>query len=100
METAELERAQVTRDVTLALHERQHTRDVRTVLLAALTPLREAERLARITLDAGTRDITALLVARARRIATEERWLRAQADVHRADLRFGRAIGRIPWRQP
>ena len=54
METAELERAQVSRDVTLALHERQHTRDVRTVLQAALTPLREAERLARITLDAGS----------------------------------------------
>jgi outer membrane protein TolC len=100
LETVELEKAQLTRDVTMALHERQHTREVRAVLQTALAPLREAERLARITLDAGTRDITALLLARARRIATEERWIHALADVHRADLRYGRAIGRIPWRQP
>jgi outer membrane protein len=100
LKTEDLEKAQVTRDVAMALHERQHTREVRAVLQTALAPLREAERLARITLDAGTRDITALLLARARRIATEERWIRALANVHRADLRFGRVIGRIPWRQP
>ena len=99
LQTAELEKAQVTRDVKMALHERQHTRELRAVLKAALAPLHEAERLARITLDAGTHDITALLLARARRIATEERWIRALAAVHAADLRFGRALGRIPWRQ-
>lgn len=100
VQTEELEKAQVRRDVALALHERLHTRELRAVLLGALAPLREAERLARITLDAGTNDITALLLARARRLTTGERSIRAMADVYRADLRFGRAIGQIPWRQP
>ncbi|CAN5820851.1 hypothetical protein BH09MYX1_BH09MYX1_29920 [soil metagenome] len=97
-ETEATERARVEEDVRLALHERGHSREVRRTYLTAVTALREAERLARVELDVGTEGLTGLLFARARRVGADERLVRAYGDVLRADLRFGHAIGRIPWR--
>lgn len=99
-ESEATERKRIEEGVRLALHERVHTREVRATFLTAVAALREAERLARIELDVGTSGLTPVLLARSRRITTEERLVRAYADVIRADLRFGHAIGHIPWRTP
>lgn len=99
-ETEAAERARIEEAVKLAFHERSHSREVRKTLLAAVAALAEAERLARVQLDVGTEGWTLLLLTRGRRVAADERLVRAYADVLRADLRFGHAIGRIPWRLP
>jgi outer membrane protein TolC len=92
------ETARVEEAVRLALHERSHTREVRRTAQTAATAFAEAERLARAAVDTGTDALPVLLLARTRRIASDERLIRAFADVLRADLKFGHAIGRIPWR--
>ncbi len=99
-ETEATERARVEEAVRLALHERAHTREVRRAAITAAKAFAEAERLARVAIETGTESLPVLLLARSRRIVGDERLVKAYADVLRADLRFGHAIGRIPWRLP
>lgn len=89
-------RAQVARDLALAEHERLHTREVQQALRTRVVDsLREAVRLARSSYDAGTSDMTSLLVVRQRLIAAEEQLAHASAEVQRADIRYGTATGTL-----
>jgi cobalt-zinc-cadmium efflux system outer membrane protein len=82
------ESQEISRDVRLALHDREHWREVRDALSKeAVVPMREAVRLARVQYEAGTQDVSSVLVARQRLLQTEEQLARAQAEVQRADLR-------------
>lgn len=89
-------RAQVARDLALADHERLHTREVQQALRTRVVDsLREAVRLARSSYEAGTSDMTSLLVVRQRLIAAEEQLAHASAEVQRADIRYGAATGTL-----
>lgn len=96
---AEIERARlvVRKLVAIALHDRQHTREVRKKLLDdALEPLREAVRLAHVQYETGTQDLTAVLLTRQRLFTVEEQVVRACAAVHRADLAIFHLLGKAP----
>ncbi|AKU94019.1 Heavy metal RND efflux outer membrane protein, CzcC family [Labilithrix luteola] len=89
-------RAQVAHDLALAEHERLHTREVQAALRTRVVDsLREAVRLARSSYDAGTADMTSLLIVRQRLVAAEEQLARASAEVQRADIRYGTATGTL-----
>ncbi len=93
---AELEvaKAELARDVRAALHEREHAREVRDAIrTGAIEPMKEALRIARAQLDAGTREATTVLYARQRLLTTQEQLARAASDVQRADVRLERATG-------
>ena len=90
-------RAELGRESELALHDREHARELRDVLeRRSLPPMREALRLARAQVEAGTSDATLALLARSRLAQAEEAHTRACADVQRADLRVRRVAGRLP----
>jgi outer membrane protein TolC len=87
---------ELARDVALALHEREHTREVRTTLSTkVLASLRESVRLAGAGYQAGTQDATGFLLVRQRLVAAEEQLVRASADVQRADLHYALASGTL-----
>jgi cobalt-zinc-cadmium efflux system outer membrane protein len=89
-------RAELAREIRIALHEREHTREVLEALTTgALGPMREALRLSEAQLGAGTLDVTRVLLARQRLLATEEAVARGLADVRRADVRLMRASGTL-----
>lgn len=86
---AERIRSEIARDAAIAEHERSHAREVYgTLATKVLVPLREAVRLARASYQAGTQDVTGLLLLRQRLVVAEERLGRASADVQRADVRY------------
>jgi cobalt-zinc-cadmium efflux system outer membrane protein len=99
-------RVQRTRDdlksaIHVAIHDREHSRELRASLAtAALPPLREALRIARAQVAAGTQDIALALLVRQRVAQAEEQYVHACGEVHRADLRFLRLIGRLPGGTP
>lgn len=89
-------RERIAADVRIALHEQAHRREVLSALLAHSRPgMREALRLARAALQAGTQDATAVLLVRQRVLAVEEQVVRAASDVRRADVRLALAAGRL-----
>lgn len=93
---ADAEAKELARDVRLALHDREHWREVRDALSTqAVVPVREAVRLARVQYEAGTQDISSVLLARQRLLATQEQLVRAQGEVLRADLRVRVASGTL-----
>lgn len=91
----ELARAELARAVALAIHECQHTREARAALERAIAPLTEAVRLAKVQVQTGTLDAIALVFARQRLLATQERTLHAAADVVRADVRLEQLAGTL-----
>jgi cobalt-zinc-cadmium efflux system outer membrane protein len=95
---AQLARAQAEtdKDISLSLHDIEHTREVRDALeTGALRPLDDALRLARVQLDAGTGDVLLVLAARQRLVAVREALLHACGEVQRADLRLQGLIGAL-----
>ena len=89
-------RAELAREIRAALHERDHTREVHDALAREATaPVKEALRLARAQFDAGSIDVTRVLLARQRLCAVQEMTVRALAQVRRADLRLMRAAGTL-----
>lgn len=89
-------RAEVARDVRLAIHDRQHWRQVRDALKdGALAPTTEALRLARAQYEAGASDVTPVLIARQKLVSTQEWLAHAAAEVQRADIRFASASGTL-----
>jgi outer membrane protein TolC len=89
-------RAELARDVRLAIHDREHWRQVRDALRGgALAPTTEAVRLARAQYEAGTHDVTAVLIARQKLVSTQEWLAHAAAEVQRADIRFASASGTL-----
>jgi outer membrane protein TolC len=94
---AEYARAGIARDRALAEHDRAHWREVRAALQGALAATEEALRLARAQYEAGAHDVTIVLLARQRLAATRESLAHAAAEVQRADVRYGRAVGSLAY---
>ncbi len=89
-------RAEVDRDIRLALHERHHMREVREALrVHALPAMQESLRLAQVNYAVGTQDITNVLLARQRLGLAQEQLARAAAGVQRADIKLARATGTL-----
>ncbi|MEB2324051.1 MAG: TolC family protein, partial [Sorangiineae bacterium] len=84
-------------EIQMALHEREHARELREALLSgAITPAREALRVSERQYEAGSGELSTVLGARRALLDAEERWAEAAADVRRADVKLARALGREP----
>lgn len=89
-------RSVLEREVRLALHDREHTREVRTQLRdGVVAPLRTALGTAMTAYSAGTSDLGVVLVARRSALAAEEQLVVAQANVWRADIRVSALAGTL-----
>ncbi|MFO0667340.1 MAG: TolC family protein [Polyangiaceae bacterium] len=89
-------RAELERELRLAMHERVHTREVRSHLRSdVVKPLRSAVDTAMASYSAGTASLETMLLARRAALAAEERLARAKADVERADLRASTLAGSL-----
>ena len=89
-------RAEAAKSLSLATHEREHWREVRDVLRSsALEAAREALRLALASYLAGTQDVSSVVLARQRVIATEEQLAQVAGAIQRADIRFARLTGTL-----
>lgn len=89
--------ARIETEIRVALHEREHARAVRDTLRDdALAPARQALDVATKQYAAGSAELPAVLGARRELLDAEQRWAEAVADVHRADVRLARALGRDP----
>lgn len=89
-------RAELGHAMRLAIHDREHMREVHDALEhGALGPMREGLRLSLAQYDAGTLDVTHVLLARQRLRAVEEQLVRSSAEVRRADIRLLRAMGTL-----
>jgi cobalt-zinc-cadmium efflux system outer membrane protein len=92
----ELTRAEAARQIRLALHDREHFREVRDALRnGALVAFSEAFRLAQIQYEVGTAEIGAALLARQRLLGVQERLAEVAAQVQRADIALGRTTGAL-----
>ncbi|MBK7582531.1 MAG: TolC family protein [Myxococcales bacterium] len=90
-------RAALERELDLALHERQHARELRDALReGVIGPAREALRQSLAQYEAGSIDTASVLAARRELLGAQERWAEAAADVRRADIRLMRLMGRDP----
>lgn len=91
-----LKRAEVARDIRLALHERQHWREMRDALQnGALAAFSEAFRSAERQYEVGTVEVGAVIFARQRLLGTRERLAEAAARVQRADIALARSAGTL-----
>ena len=89
-------RAALERDARLALHEREHAREVRAQLReGVVVPLRSALATAMTAYAAGADDLSVVLLARRSTFAAEERLVSAMADVLRADVRLAAVHGTL-----
>ncbi len=89
-------RAELEHDARIALHEREHTREVRTQLRdGVVAPLRRAMDAARAAYGAGTTDLAPVLLARRSLLSAEDRLVSASADVWRADVRVKALAGTL-----
>jgi outer membrane protein TolC len=89
-------RAELERQVRLAVHEQEHTREVREQLrVGVIAPLRSAFETAMTAYAAGTNDLEVVLLARRSALAAEERFTIAQADVLRSDIRVAALAGTL-----
>ncbi|MBX3212942.1 MAG: TolC family protein [Labilithrix sp.] len=89
-------RAELAHEASLAIHEREHTREVREALHdGVVEPLRSALATAMTAYSAGTSELAVVLVARRSALAAEERFVTATADVWRADVRVGALAGTL-----
>jgi len=93
MRTADVQ-LEVAREARLAIHEREHAREVRDALLVgAVEPGREALRELVARYESGAVALATVIAARRDLLAAEEAWMEAAADVHRADVRLEYAVG-------
>ena len=89
-------RGELERETRLALHERDHTREVQAQLRdGVVMPLRNAVRTAIMAYAAGTNDLGVVLLTRRSALAAEEHLLVAAADVWRADIRLAALAGTL-----
>ncbi len=93
---AERLRAELERETRLALHEKEHAREVRTQLRdGVVSPTKSALDTAMTAYSAGTNDLGVVLLARRSALAAEERLVMAMADVWRADIRLSALAGTL-----
>jgi cobalt-zinc-cadmium efflux system outer membrane protein len=89
-------RAELEREARLALHDHEHTREVRTQLREGVVqPTKSALDTAMTAYAAGTSDLGVVLLARRSALAAEERLVIAMADVWRADIRLSALAGTL-----
>jgi len=89
-------RTELERETLLALHDREHTREVEAALRErVLVPVRGALDTAMTTYSAGTNDLGVVLLARRAALTAEERLVAAMADVRRADIRLAAVAGTL-----
>lgn len=89
-------RSEAAKSLSLATHEREHWREVRDVLRDfALKAARQALQLALASYEAGTEDMSSVVLARQRVIATEEQLAQVAGAIQRADIRFARLTGTL-----
>ncbi len=89
-------RAELERETRLALHDHEHTREVRAQLRdGVVQPTRSALDTAMTAYSAGTNDLGVVLLARRSALAAEERLVIAMADVWRADIRLSALAGTL-----
>lgn len=89
-------RAELERELRLAIHERLHTREVYMHLQDdVVTPLRSSVTTSMTSYAAGTATLETVLLARRAALAAEERLVRAEADVNRADVRVAALSGTL-----
>jgi outer membrane protein, heavy metal efflux system len=89
-------RTELERELRLALHDREHTREVRAQLRdGVVVPLRSAVDTATTAYSAGTSDLGVVLLARRSALAAEEQLVVAMADVWRADIRLAALDGTL-----
>lgn len=89
-------RLEYERELRLALHEREHTREVRKQLRdGVVTPLQSALTTAMTAYAAGTNDLQVVLLARRSSLQAQERLVMAMADVWRADIRVAALSGSL-----
>jgi cobalt-zinc-cadmium efflux system outer membrane protein len=89
-------RAELEHHARLALHEREHTREVRAQLReGVVAPLRRAMVAARAAYAAGTTDLAPVLLARRSLFAAEDRLVSASAEAWRADLLVAALAGTL-----
>ncbi len=87
-------RVSLEREIDLAVHERQHAREIRDALReTVILPTREALRQSLAQYEAGSTDAALVLAARRELLLAEERWAEAAAEVRRADIRLLRLTG-------
>lgn len=87
-------RVELEHQTRLAMHEREHTREVKTTVDAdVLAPLRTALTTAMTAYSAGTGELSVVLLARKAAFAAEERAIAAAADVERADIQLAALTG-------
>jgi len=87
-------RAQLAAEVRLAIHEREHAREVRDASFqGAVVPGRDALLALAARYGAGAVDLATVVAARRELFHAEELWMEAAADVHRADVRLEHAVG-------
>jgi outer membrane protein TolC len=87
-------RSRLAAEVRLAIHERDHAREVRDALFqGAVLPGRDALQALVARYGAGAVDLATVVAARRELFHAEESWMEAAADVHRADLRLEHAVG-------
>jgi cobalt-zinc-cadmium efflux system outer membrane protein len=92
----ELTRAEIARDIRLALHDRHHWREVRDALQnGALAAYGEAFSSARTQYEVGTAEIGTVILARQRLLGAQERLAEVAARVQRADIALARATGSL-----
>jgi len=92
----ELTRAEAARDIRLALHDRDHWREVRNALQnGALAAFSEAFRLAKTQYEVGTAEIGTVILARQRLLGVQEHLAEVAARVQRADIALARATGSL-----
>ena len=88
--------AELRRDVNLALHDREHWREVKEALRSrAIEPLREALRLAKKEYEVGTQDVAMVLLARQKVVGAEEQMARAAGAVVRSDAQLAYLTGAL-----
>lgn len=88
-------RAALDREIRIALHEREHSREARDVLRdGAIRPAREALVLVEKQYAAGAAPIDPVVAARRQLLEAEEKWAEAAAGVKLADIKLARALGR------
>lgn len=86
---------EVEKDLSLAVHDRVHWRETAQALSVGAQAAREALRIVLANFEAGTLDISPVLVARQRWLSAEEQSTHAVAEAQRSDIRFDALSGRL-----
>lgn len=96
---AEAEVAQVRNELektlSLAAHDRVHWRETARAIGLGVSAAEQALRITLANFEAGTHDVSPVLIARQRWLSAREQATHAAGEVQRADIRFAALTGRL-----